>query len=166
MADSAFSLSSLPRRRTARHYRRGRGNARRGSYSGRGIKGQRARTGGRQGIRKRSLKHLIHRVPKIRGFKSFRPTFATITIMQLEQYSKQLPATITPSLLREKRLLDRVHAGVRIVGSGTLSKAIRISAHGFSKNAEAAILKAGGTPVLLNRTTKPKSKPKKAESKA
>lgn len=162
MTDSIFSLNALPERKTPRRIRRGRGNARKGSYSGRGIKGQKARTGGRQGIVKRSLKHLIHRVPKIRGFKSFYPIIATISIEMLEKNSKKLPQNVTPAVLRELGLLDRVPGGVRIVGTGTLSKPLRIRAHGFSKNAEAAILKAGGTPIRIE----PKKAPAKKEKPA
>lgn len=148
MTDGTFSLGNLPQRRTPRRIRRGRGNARKGSYSGRGIKGQKARTGGRRGITKRSLKHLVHRVPKLRGFKSFYPVRATITIAMLEHAIKRLPQVVTPAVLRELGLLDRSH-GVRIVGTGTLSKPLRIKAHGFSQGAETAILKAGGTPSVI-----------------
>lgn len=52
----------------------GRGNASgKGTYSGRGIKGQRARAGGRGGLKKRSImRQLIKKTPKIGGFKSLK----------------------------------------------------------------------------------------------
>ena len=66
------NLTALPK--TPRKKRVGRGNASgKGTYASRGLKGQKARSGGRSGLRRRSLmQQLIKKTPKIGGFKSLK----------------------------------------------------------------------------------------------
>lgn len=159
MTTSSLHLGTIAPRSTPRRSRRGRGNASRGNYSGRGIKGQRARSGGRRGTLKRSLKHLLFRVPKQRGFKQFGLPPVTVTIATLERYRDRLPQAVTPAVLLAHGLVPRRRGEIRVVGTGDLSKPFRVHAHGFSAQAEAAIMKAGGNAVLIG------SKPAKTDKK-
>src|SRR3989338_10160525 len=63
----------------------GRGNASgHGTYSGRGLKGQRARSGGKKGLKLRGLKQLLKNKPKIGGFRSLKPKMAVVNLSDLE----------------------------------------------------------------------------------
>lgn len=116
----------------------GRGG-KRGSYSGRGQKGQRARAGGR---RPESSIEVISRMPKFRGTKN-RPAkeVVRINVGDLEKYEKEgiitRDAIITRA--RDKKKM------VKILGSGEVKKAITVVGVQTSKSAEAKIKKAGGS---------------------
>lgn len=116
-----------------------------GKTAGRGTKGQKARRqiparfeGGQMPLQRR--------VPKLRGFNNpFRVEYQGINLDVLEESGL---TDISPETLREKGL---VHKGalVKILGRGELTRAVRVSAHGFSSTAEAAITAAGGSIDVL-----------------
>lgn len=126
----------------------GRGNASRGTYSGRGAKGQRSRTGGRRGLIRRSLRALMERVPKQRGFRSLHPKYAIVNLALLEKRFQD-GEVVTPIVLEAKRLVSSRLGGVKILGRGSISRQLTVRAHAFSAAAKAAIEKAGGTAVVL-----------------
>ncbi len=146
-----LSLSTLPERAGRRTKRIGRGHGSgRGTYAGRGMKGQRARTGGKKGLGKRSSKQLISHLPKRRGFRSTTPKYRTVSLRFLErQYAAG--DTVSPATLAARGCAHTTaHRGVKILGTGVLTKKLTVQAHAFSATAERAILQAGGTVVRLS----------------
>ena len=141
-----IQLSSLRASAQRAKYKRvGRGNSSgKGTTAGRGTKGQRARTGGRNKLTRRGLKSLITPTPKLRGFVSHKPKLHTVSLAQL-QNSFADGATVTATELVSSNLIPSTWPGVKILGDGTISKKLNVTANGFSASAEAAILKAGGT---------------------
>jgi large subunit ribosomal protein L15 len=115
-----------------------------GQTSGRGEKGQKARSGGgsRPWFEGGQLP-LHRRVPK-RGFTNiFRKEYAILNVKDLERF--EAGTAVTPSILHEAGLVRAAAAPVKILGEGGLSKRLAVSAHGFSKAAAAKIRAAGGT---------------------
>lgn len=136
-----------PKRTARKRIGRGHGSGL-GTYAGKGIKGQRARTGGRRGIARRSLKALLQRIPKVRGM-SVTPAHAhvPVSLTALDQ-AFSANTRVTRELLIAKGLLPR-RERVIVVLNGTLTKPLEVMAHRFSTSAAAAILKAGGKTILL-----------------
>ncbi|MBI4090524.1 MAG: 50S ribosomal protein L15 [Candidatus Komeilibacteria bacterium] len=127
-----------------------------GSYSGKGIKGQRARAGGRSGITARSMRQYLLRIPKVRG-KGFKPqssSYAIVTLGQLQTHFNDGEA-VTLHHLRHKQLLSGM-SEVKILSGGELSKKLEIQAHAFSASAKAQIEKAGGTATVIAASEKKK----------
>jgi large subunit ribosomal protein L15 len=119
-----------------------------GKTSGRGHKGQGARSGGnvQPGFEGGQMP-LQRRLPK-RGFNNpFRIETAVINIAQLETF----PAgtEVTPALLLERGLVRGKNGRVKILGDGTLSKPLTVKAHGFSATAKEKIESSGGKAELI-----------------
>ena len=124
----------------------GRGNAAGGgTYAGRGLKGQKSRSGksimrGFEGGQLRMIKGL----PMKRGFNNiFKTNYALIKLDTLEAF--EAGTQITPELLRERGLLRGRVNPVKILGDGQLTKSVTIAAHRFTRSARAKIEAAGGT---------------------
>jgi large subunit ribosomal protein L15 len=118
-----------------------------GKTSCRGHKGQGARSGGgtQPGFEGGQMP-LQRRLPK-RGFHNpFAVKVAVVNLAQLETFPAG--SEITPESLAERGLVRR-HSRVKILGDGTLSKALTIKAHGFSAKAKEKIEAAGGKMELL-----------------
>lgn len=134
-------------RKTRKRVGRGPGSGL-GKTSGRGQKGQKARSGG--GIRlgfEGGQTTLARRLPK-RGFTNFnRKEYAVLNVKDLNRFEEG--THVTPELLKETGILKKQLAGVKILGEGELEKKLTVSAHKFSKSAEEAIVKAGGTVEVL-----------------
>jgi large subunit ribosomal protein L15 len=116
-----------------------------GKTAGRGTKGQKARDTVPVGFEGGQMP-LQRRVPKLRGFKNpFRVEYQAINLDVLEACGLE---QITPEALHR---LGLVHKGalVKVLGRGELSRAVQVSAHGFSRSAEEAITSRGGSVVLL-----------------
>lgn len=123
----------------------GRGG-KRGTYSGRGIKGQKARAGRK--IRP-EIRDLIKKIPKLRGyrFKSFRAKPAVLNLADLE---KHFPggAKITPRILAERGLIEKRGGklpAVKILGKGELTKKLIIKDCQISQLAKEKIEKVDKT---------------------
>lgn len=114
-----------------------------GKTSGRGHKGQNARSGG--GVRpgfEGGQTPLFKRLPK-RGFTNiFRKEYAIVNVGALNVFRKNQRVTVEN--LIEKGLINKEYDGVKILGNGELTKPLTVVAHKFSKSAEKAILEAGG----------------------
>ncbi len=125
--------------------RLGRGNgSQKGTMSGRGGKGQKARSGGKRGRRKLGFKKALQQAPKLRGFKSPVKKQTTITLRQLAKaYTKG--DVVTPWTLEQKGLVSAPKNGVKIVSTGELSIALTVRDCFVSKTAVIAIEKAGGS---------------------
>ena len=119
-----------------------------GQTSGRGHKGQKARSGGgSQPWFEGGQLPLHRRVPK-RGFTNiFRKEYAILNVKDLERF--EAGTTVTPATLSEAGLVRKATAPVKILGEGTLSKALVVSAHAFSEGAAAKIRAAGGTLEVI-----------------
>jgi len=140
----------------ARHKRKrvGRGNASgHGTYSGRGSKGQKARSG--VGIRlgfEGGQTPLIKRLPRRRGFTNiFRVEYAPVNLKQLERF--EAGTEVTPQLLREVGIIKSLRQPVKVLGDGEITKALIVRAHGFSAVAKEKIEAAGGSIEEVARGT-------------
>ena len=141
-----LTLHTLQKARgaTRRRRRLGRGNASgTGTYSGRGLKGQRSRSGGKKKLKRKGLKILLQQKQKIGGFRSLRPKMATVNVGQLEA-AFAAKAVVDAVSLQRIGLIPTVRAGLKVLGDGTLTKPLTVVADAFSENAKQAILKAGG----------------------
>ena len=126
----------------------GRGNASgMGTYSGHGQKGQRSRTGGSGGLRLKALRKRVMSMPKLRGFNSMYPKAAVVNLDDL-QNSFDAQAVISPKSLTKKGLVDSPRYGVKILGTGKLSKAFTVRNCQLSASAKEKIEKAGGKIVV------------------
>jgi large subunit ribosomal protein L15 len=119
-----------------------------GKTSGRGHKGQGARSGGnvQPGFEGGQMP-LQRRLPK-RGFHNpFRVEMAVVNVAQLDA----LPAgsEATPETLALQGLINGKKRQVKILGEGSLSKALTVRAHGFSAKAKEKIEAAGGKAELI-----------------
>jgi len=126
-----------------------------GRYSGRGIKGQKARSGS-SGLQLKGLRQLMLSMPKVRGFKSNRPNAAVVNVKLLSDFFKD-GAIITPKDILEKKLVSSIKNGVKVLGTGDIKIKITLKECQASKSAVQKIEAAGGQFV------KPKPAPKKAQ---
>lgn len=119
-----------------------------GKTAGRGTKGQKARTsihpmfeGGQTPIHRR--------LPVKKGFRN--PNHKEFSIINLDVLERAYNAgeEVTPENAIAKGLIPGVKDGLKILGFGDLSKKLKVSAHKFSKSAEAKISGAGGEVVRL-----------------
>lgn len=122
----------------------GRGG-KRGTYSGRGQKGQKSRSGASF---KPAIRTFIKRYPKLRGykFKGKKKNIASLNFGVLEKNFKK-GDTITPETLLEKKLIRRKRGKlpqIKILGRGELTKTLNIKDCETSKKAKEKIEKAGG----------------------
>lgn len=124
----------------------GRGG-KRGTYSGRGIKGQKARAGHK--IRP-AIRELILKMPKLRGVK-FKPLSPKPLIVNLAQIEKtfQEGEIVSFESLKEKKLIkprkSEKKVSVKILGKGQLSKKLIFDKNlMFSEKAKEKIIKSGG----------------------
>ena len=119
----------------------------RGKTAGRGMKGQKARGQIPIGFEGGQLP-LAQRVPKLRGFKNpFRVEYTVINLDTLQDFEGD---EVTPDSLRAKNLVHK-HGLVKVLGRGELNRALKVSAHAFSKSAEQAITSAGGSVTVLDK---------------
>ena len=132
--------SSRPRRRVGRGIA-GKG----GKTAGRGMKGQGARDTIRPGFEGGQMP-LSRRLPKLKGFKNpFRVEYAVINLDTLQAFEGD---EVNPDTLRARGLV-RKHGLVKVLGRGELGRPVQVTAHAFSRSAEAAITAAGGTVEVL-----------------
>ena len=161
----ALSLSNLKPAKGSnkRKIRVGRGTSSgHGTYSGRGAKGQRARSGGKGGLKQLGLKGLIQSTPKLGGFKSLKSKLEVVNLKDLEKNFNDND-TITPDILAQKGLIKSVKQGVKILGEGKLTKKFIIKTHKISESAQAMVEENGGQVVFLGKRTEAASKPKKEQ---
>ena len=112
-----------------------------GKTAGRGTKGQKSRNTMPAGFEGGQLP-LMQRIPKLKGFTNpFRVEYTPVNLGALDALGAD---EVTVESLVEAGLV-RPKALVKILGQGSLSRPVRVSAHAFSKAAEAAIVAAGGS---------------------
>ena len=128
----------------------GRGNGSgHGTYSGKGLKGQKSRSGKKLpydafegGQFPTSRKYHT-----LRGFNNkWRVPFQPINLAALDRFDAG--STVTPETLLQAGLLRHLREPVKVLGNGDITKNLTISAHRFSETAKAKIEKAGGIATL------------------
>ena len=119
-----------------------------GKTSGKGHKGQWARSGG--GVRpgfEGGQTPLARRLPK-RGFNNkFRVEYDIVNVDALNVFESG--TVVTPELLAEKRIVNGKKDGIKVLGSGHLTKKLTVQADKFSASAKAAIEAAGGVAEVI-----------------
>ncbi len=136
------STNRKPKKRIAR-------GGKRGTYSGRGVKGQKSRSGHR--IRP-AVRDLIMRLPKRRGFKNLRKTSRTLVLKLSELTRKLAPLArakgglkVTRDTLEKLGMVGTDYRGeIKLLGGGEIDFPIIVSDMKTSKAVKAKIEKAGG----------------------
>jgi large subunit ribosomal protein L15 len=145
-----MKLHSLPAIKGSTHRHkvlgRGRGSGH-GKTSGRGHKGMKARSGGghRPGFEGGQMP-LYRRLPH-RGFRNVnRVEFAVVNVRDFEELEGK---SFGPTELAAAGVIRADGRPLKVLAAGDLTRAVTVSAHGFSASAKAKIEKAGGKAVLL-----------------
>lgn len=140
-----------PKGATHSKKRVGRGNGSQGTYSGKGLKGQKSRSG------KKSAYSAFEggqfpssrKYHSLRGFNNkWRVEFQPINLAAFDRF--EAGSTVTPETLLAAGVLRHLRQPVKVLGDGELTKSLNISAHRFSESAKAAIEQAGGTATLIS----------------
>ena len=164
------SLKPAAARKNRKRVGRGLGSGK-GRYSGRGIKGQKARSGSnkmRPGFEGGQMP-IYMRLGKQRGPYSadampmgpHRTKVQAINVRDLERFDGE----VTPDTLKEAGLIRSTRVDVKILGQGELTKKLTVSAHLFSATAREKIEQAGGTITWIRGEPAPRP-PKRRERKA
>ncbi|MEO6045364.1 MAG: 50S ribosomal protein L15 [Tepidiformaceae bacterium] len=129
----------------------GRGNGSQGTYSGKGLKGQKSRSG-------KNLPYdafeggqfpTSRKYHTLRGFNNkWRVPFQPINLAALDRFDDG--STVTPETLLRAGLLRHLREPVKILGNGDITKKLIIVADRFSESAKAKIEEAGGTATLIS----------------
>jgi len=120
-----------------------------GKTAGRGEKGQKSRSGYSSKIGFEGGQMPLHRRLPKRGFTNiFKKEWIEVSLKALDQHFKA-DEEITPELLHQRGLIKKARRDVVVLGTGDISKALRISAHRFTKSAREKIEKAGGAATVI-----------------
>lgn len=120
-----------------------------GKTSGKGQKGQKARSGvSISAVFEGGQLPLYRRIPK-RGFKNakFRTVYATVNVEDLNVFEDG--TVVTPALLKDTGLLKKQLDGVKVLGNGKLEKKLTIQANKFSTSALEKIKEAGSKAEVI-----------------
>jgi len=150
------NLKPAQPRKDRKRVGRGMGSGK-GRYSGRGIKGQKSRSGShamRAGFEGGQMP-IYMRIGKLRGSTSkdampvgpFRTHTVAVNVRDLDRFDEG--DDVTPETLVEKRLLKNTKIDVKLLGNGDISKKLTIRLHAISAGAREKIIEAGGTIELL-----------------
>jgi large subunit ribosomal protein L15 len=164
------TLKPAARRENRKRVGRGLGSGK-GRYSGRGLKGQKSRSGSkkmRPGFEGGQMP-VYMRMGKQRGATSkdampigpFRTQVWSVNVRDLEARF-DAKAEVTPEALKDAGLIRNLRRDVKILGQGELTKTLSVSAHAFSKSAVEKIESAGG---IVNWLKPPKAKKEKVRPK-
>lgn len=147
---SKLNSFKLPEKRKSRT-RVGRGNGSKGTYSGRGLKGQKSRSGGGVPLFfEGGQLPLVKRLPFLRGFKNrFKKDFSIVNLLDIENKFNEGDEVNAESLFNHN-LIKKKSSNVKILGNGNLKKSLKIKVHAVTKSAEEKIKKSGSTIELLN----------------
>lgn len=159
--------SVTPRTRVGRGHAAGKGKT-----AGRGTKGQGSRGRMKAAYFEGGQLPLVRRLPFRRGFNNlFKIYYQEVNLGQLQGFDAG--TVVTPELLKERNLIDKLDGPIVILGTGELTKKLTVQAHRFTKSATASIEGAGGTTHKLellvtgaHATIKKLSKEKLAALKA
>jgi large subunit ribosomal protein L15 len=164
------SLQPAQDRKDRKRVGRGPGSGK-GKFSGRGIKGQKSRSGShkmRAGFEGGQMP-IYMRIGKLRGSTSkdampvgpFRTATQPVNLRDLDRFDEG--AEVTPESLVEKRILKNTKIDVKLLGTGEVSKKLIVRVHAISASAREKIEAAGGTVELLREPKEKKLKKHKAK---
>ena len=129
--------------------RKGRGHATgNGTTSGRGMNGQKSRSGGgtRLGFEGGQMP-LYRRIPK-RGFTNvWAKEYAEVNVEKLNAF--EAGTVVTEEMLKEAGIISKIKDGVKVLGRGELNTSLTVQAHKFSKSAVEKIESAGGKAEVI-----------------
>ncbi len=115
-----------------------------GSYSGRGVKGQKSRSGG--GVRptfEGGQLPIVKALPTLRGFTNiFRTEYSVVNVGRLASFTAD--SEVTPRALLDRGILRNLKRPVKILGNGDIDVPLVVEAHKFSVSAREKIEAAGG----------------------
>ena len=143
-------LMTSPKGAKKNRRRVGRGDGSgKGTYAGRGLKGQKSRSGkGPMTKFQGGQLSLLKRLPSIRGFNNiFRQEYGVVNVDQLSLFPEG--SEVTPELLKQVGFVKDLRNPVKILGRGEIDVAITISAQRFSASAKQKIEAAGGIVTVL-----------------
>ena len=120
-----------------------------GTYCGRGVKGQKARSGSGKGPSFQGTESSFLKLPKKKGFKSVYDKLEVVNLAKLDKKFKD-GETVSPKILLEKKMIGKIKRGVKILGVGEMSKKLVIESCSVSKTAREKIEKAGGEIIKGN----------------
>jgi large subunit ribosomal protein L15 len=131
-----------------------------GKTAGRGTKGQRSRAGSskRPGF-EGGQNPLMQRLPKMRGFKAYKPKTETIYTGQLDAFAGK---TVDTHALAEAGLITNPYVRVKLIVKGDVTKKVTAKLQSASATAIAAVQKAGGTFEQTAQTSRPASSKKQS----
>ncbi len=153
MAKNNHPLAQLKPPKGARKAKKrvGRGpGSGKGKTCGRGMKGQKSRSGGKVNPRfEGGQMPLYRRLPK-RGFTNiFRKEYAIINVGELEKYAQN--GVVDLKILQEKGKIKKAKAGLKVLGDGEIKEALVVKAHKFSQKAKEKIEAAGGKIEIIEK---------------
>jgi large subunit ribosomal protein L15 len=126
-------------------------SAGKGKTAGRGSKGQASRSGGVKGAMFEGGQFpMVRKLPFMRGIgfnNPYRIIYAPVNVSDLDKF--EAGAEITVESLKASGLVRSNEKYIAVLGSGDLSKALKVTAHKFSKSAQEKIEKAGGSVTKL-----------------
>ena len=143
-------LMTSPKGAKKNRRRVGRGDGSgKGTYSGRGLKGQKSRSGkGPMAKFQGGQLSLLKRLPSIRGFNNiFRQEYSVVNVDQLSLFPQD--SDVTPETLVQVGFVKDLRNPVKVLGRGDIDVAITISAQRFSESARQKIEAAGGAVTVL-----------------
>ena len=120
-----------------------------GKTSGRGQKGQKARSGGSiNPVFEGGQLPLYRRLPK-RGFSNypFKKEYAVINLSDLNVFENG--TVVTPALFKERGIVKKQLSGIKVLGEGQLEKKLTVQAHKFSKSAIDKINESGSKAEVI-----------------
>jgi len=148
----AISLNSLRPTKGSTHKKKrvGRGpGSGLGKTAGRGEKGQKSRSGYSRKIGFEGGQMPLHRRLPKRGFTNiFKKQWLEVSLASLDQHFGE-NEEINPEVLHTRGLIKKAKHDVVVLGNGDVSKALRVSAHRFTKSAKEKIEKAGGSAIQI-----------------
>ena len=167
------NLSPAQPREDRKRVGRGLGSGK-GRYSGRGIKGQKSRSGSHKlpaGFEGGQTK-IYMRLGKLRGATSadampigpFRTYTQPVNVRDLDRFDAG--DEVTPETLVEKRVIKNTRTDVKLLGVGDVTKKLTVRVHAISASAREKIEGAGGTVELLREPKEPKKRKRKAKPEA
>jgi large subunit ribosomal protein L15 len=129
----------------------GRGNsAGGGTYAGKGLKGQKSRSGPNVRVAfEGGQTPLARKMRVLRGFSNarFKVVYQPVNVGQLERF--EAGSSVDPESLKAAGMLKHLREPVKVLAFGDLTRKLNVTAHRFSEAAKAKIEQAGGTATVI-----------------
>ncbi len=140
-----LSLNTIKSNKSLKQKRKriGRGNGSGiGTYSGKGLKGQKSRSGV-SGLKRKGMRQILLKTPKLRGFKSLNAKAQVVNLLDLNVFKDK--ETVNGKTLKEKGLIAKESTPIKILGDGELTvKGLTFEKVKISASAKEKITKADG----------------------